>query len=346
MKILVSALEPSSNLHLKEILKHTQDLELKGIFDSSLGKPDFDTSKIAVMGFVDAMKKIRWFLNLAKEMVELAKDVDKVLLMDSSGFNLPLAKKIKKAYPDIEIIYYILPQIWVSRPKRVKKLERYCDKLLGILPFEEKYYSSDKYQYVGHPLLDEIEFNSVKRDRDTIAYLAGSRRAEIKALMPIYKELQKSLRTHKSILVIPPTFSDEDIKNIYGDLDKFEISRDTHQSLKEASFAYICSGTATLEAGLIGTPFVLTYIAKKVDFFIGKKIFKITQVGLANILLTHYNNTTLHNELLQDEVNVKNLIEEYLKMDYERFNAKAIELRDYLQYGSSKNVLDILLKTS
>jgi len=343
MKILVSALEPSSNLHLKEILKDNRHLELRGIFDSSLGNPDFDTSKIAIMGFVDAIKKIRWFLNLAKEMVELAKDVDKVLLMDSSGFNLPLAKKLKKAYPNIEIIYYILPQIWVSRPKRVVKLERYCDKLLGILPFEKKYYSIDKYQYVGHPLLDEIDFNSINRDKNTIAYLAGSRRAEIIALMPIYKELQQKLPKHKALLVIPPTFSNEDIDNLYGDLNNFEISRDTHTSLKEASFAYICSGTATLEAGLIGTPFVLTYIAKKVDFFIGKKIFKITQVGLANILLTHHNNTTLHNELLQNDVNVKNLIEEYLKMDYQKFEQKAKELREYLQYGSSKSVLEVIL---
>ena len=342
MKILVSALEPSSNLHLKEILKYTHNLELVGIFSRDLGEPNYDISQMAIMGFVDAIKKIRWFLNLANEMVKLAKDVDKILLMDSSGFNLPLAKKLKKRYPDKEIIYYILPQVWASRAKRVKKLEMYCDRLLGILPFEKEFYGS-KYQYVGHPLLDEIEFKPRDREKNSIAYLAGSRRGEIEALMPIYRELQKRLPHHKAIVVIPSSFSKEYIDEIYGDLDGFEISRDTHQTLKKVEFAYICSGTATLEAGLLQTPFVLTYIAKKIDFFIGKNILKIEQVGLANIILTYHNNTTLHNELLQEEVTVDNLIEEYLKMDYSKFADKAKELREYLEYGSSRRVLSLLL---
>ena len=111
MKLLVSALEPSSNLHLKEILKHTEGLELLGIFDKSLGSPLHDISEMAIMGVVDALKKLRWFFKVADEMVILAKDADKVLLMDSSGFNLPLAKKLKEAYPEKEVIYYILPQI-------------------------------------------------------------------------------------------------------------------------------------------------------------------------------------------------------------------------------------------
>ena len=105
MKLLVSALEPSSNLHLKEVLKHTEDLELLGIFDKSLGEPLHDISEMAIMGFVDALKKLRYFFKLADTMVELAKDADKVLLIDSSGFNLPLAKKIRKKYPNKEIIY-------------------------------------------------------------------------------------------------------------------------------------------------------------------------------------------------------------------------------------------------
>jgi len=344
MKILVSALEPSSNLHLKEIMKYKNNIELVGIFDRSLGTPNFDISQMAIMGFVDAIKKTRWFLKLANEMVKLAEDVDKVLLMDSSGFNLPLAKKIKQAYPEKEIIYYILPQVWASRVKRVKKLEKYCDKLLGILPFEKEFYNS-KYHYVGHPLLDEIYFEDIDiNNLNSIAYLAGSRRAEIKALMPIYKELQTKLPKHKAILVIPSSFSDNRIKELYGDINNFEISRDTHKTLKESKFAYICSGTATLEAGLIGTPFTLTYIAKKIDFFIGKNILKIEQVGLANIILTYYNNTTLHNELLQNDVNIKNLINEYNNMDYKKFEIKSKELRAYLRFGSSKRVLDILIE--
>jgi len=216
MKLLVSALEPSSNLHLREVLKQTQNIELLGIFDKSLGTPLYDISDMAIMGFVDAIKKLKWFLNLSNELVELAKDADKILLMDSSAFNIPLAKKLKKAYPQKEIIYYILPQVWASRPKRVKKLEKYCDKLLGILPFEIKYYQQ-KAKYVGHPLLDEIKVSN-QNQKGTITFMPGSRKSEINRLLPIFKEVREKLPQKRAILVIPPTFSDEKIESLYGDL--------------------------------------------------------------------------------------------------------------------------------
>jgi lipid-A-disaccharide synthase len=341
MKVLVSALEPSSNLHLEELLKHTNQLELLGIFDKSLGKPLYDISDMAIMGLVDALKKLRWFFKVADEMVELAKDVDKILLMDSSGFNLPLAKKLKKAYPEKEIIYYILPQVWASRPKRVKKLEQYCDKLLGILPFEKTFYSS-KMEYVGHPLLDEIKVQQ-DTDTNTIAFMPGSRKSEISKLLPIFKEVRKALSDKKALLIIPKKFSDEMIQLLYGDISEFEVHRETHQALSKSEFAFICSGTATLEAALIGTPFTLGYIAKKVDFFIGTKLLNIKQVGLANIILTNYNNTTLHNELLQEDVNVDNLLNEYYQTDRSLFAKKAHELKTYLSHGSSENVAKIIL---
>jgi len=337
MKLLVSALEPSSNLHLKEVLKDSNEIELLGIFDKSLGNPLYDISEMAIMGIVDAIKKLRWFFKVADEMVALAKDADKVLLMDSSGFNLPLAKKLKKAYPDKEIIYYILPQIWASRPQRAKKLELYCDKLLGILPFEIEYYSS-KAKYIGHPLLDEIQFTEENSQKEYISFMPGSRKSEITRLLPIFKELHKKINNKKALLIIPKSFSDEKINNLYGDISAFQIERDTHLALKKSEFAFICSGTATLEAALIGTPFTLAYIAKKVDFFIGTKILGIKQVGLANIILTHHNNTTLHNELLQEEVTVENLLKEYNEIDRTLFTKKAKELKNYLGHGSAKNI--------
>jgi lipid-A-disaccharide synthase len=345
MKLLVSALEPSSNLHLKEVLKHTKDVELLGIFDKNieLGTPMYDISEMAIMGIVDAIKKIRWFYKVADKMVELAEKADKVLLMDSSGFHLPLAKKLKQRYPDKEIIYYILPQVWASRPKRVKKLEAYCDRLLGILPFEIDYYPNGKAQYIGHPLLDEIKTH-YEGAEGTIAFMPGSRKGEISRLLPIFKEVRTKLSNKKALLIIPASFSDEKIADLYGDISMFEISRDTHSALSCSEFAFICSGTATLEAALIGTPFSLAYIAKKVDFFIGTKLLGITQVGLANIILTHYNGTTLHRELLQEEVTVENLLTEYKNTDRDIFTRKAEELKAYLKHGSSENVAEIIME--
>jgi lipid-A-disaccharide synthase len=342
MKLLISALEPSSNLHLKEVLKHTKDIELLGIFSKSLGEPLYDVSDMAIMGVVDAIKKLRWFFRVANEMVELAKEADKILLMDSSGFNLPLAKKLKIAYPNKEIIYYILPQVWASRPKRAKKIEQYCDKVLGILPFEVEYYKS-KAEYVGHPLLDEIQTTATIPPKGTVAFMPGSRRGEISRLLPIYREVQKRLSNKKAIIIIPKSFSNDKIQEFYGDLSKFEIARDTHKALAKSEFAFICSGTATLESALIGTPFTLNYIAKKIDFFIGKKILGIKQIGLANIILTNYNGTTLHKELLQDEVTVKSLLKEYYETDRTLFAKKAKELKEYLAHGSSKNVAKVII---
>ncbi|UFH58145.1 lipid-A-disaccharide synthase [Sulfurovum mangrovi] len=346
MKLLVSALEPSANLHLKEVLKHTEDVALMGIFEKSImqGTPLYDISQMAIMGFVDAIKKLRWFFKVADEMVELAKDADKVLLMDSSGFNLPLAKKLKEKYPEKEIIYYILPQVWASRPKRVEKLEKYCDRLLGILPFETSYYPSGKAEYVGHPLLDEIDvIRNDTRVKGVIAFLPGSRSSEIRKLMPIFLELRRRLGNDiHPLLVIPQSFSKQKIAKLYRGNREFEIVRDTHKALSRSEFAFICSGTATLEAALIGTPFTLAYIAKKIDYFIGKNLLNITQVGLANIILNRYNGTNLHNELLQEDVTVEKLLSEYRETDRTIFAQKAQELSAYLAHGSSKNVAQII----
>lgn len=346
MKILVSALETSANVHLKELTKHlNNNVKLYGIFDKSLGNPLYDLSSLAIMGFVDAVKRLPFFLNLKKEMVTLAKDVDKVLLIDSSGFNLPLAKAIKKKYPHKEIIYYILPQAWAWKKGRIKKLEKYCDKLYSILPFEQELYSDkSKIQYVGHPLLDEIHFFKERfEENDTIAFLPGSRKTEIKNLMPIYKEVAKELN-QKSILVIPSHFSQEYIKQVYGDISMFEISNDTHKTLQNASFGFVCSGTATLEASLIGTPFVLCYIAKKLDYAIGSRLVKLPYVGLANIFFNKMGKAPIHAELLQENVTVEALIKAFNNTPREVFLENSKELRNYLQHGSSQQVAKLLLQ--
>ena len=168
--------------------------------------------------------------------------------------------------------------------------------------------------------------------------MPGSRKSEITKLLPIFKEVRKKLSDKEAVLIIPKSFSDEKIEMLYGDISEFSIEKETHSALAKSEFAFICSGTATLEAALIGTPFTLSYIAKKVDYFIGTKLLNITQVGLANIILTNYNNTTLHKELLQEEVTVENLLKEYHETDRTIFVQKAKELRAYLGHGSSEGV--------
>ena len=345
MKLLVSAMEASSNIHLKELKKYLdEDIELVGVFDKELGNPLYDLTSLAIMGFVDALKKLRFFFQLRNELVELARDCDKVLLMDSSGFNLPLAKKLRETYPDKEIIYYILPQAWAWKKGRVKKLEAYCSKLCSIIPFESEIYNDkNKITYVGHPLLDEIkEFKTEFLETNKIAFMPGSRKTEITNLMPIFKELVKKIPNKEYILIIPAKFEENYIKKIYGDISEFSISRNTHETLKEAEYAFICSGTATLEAALIGTPFTLSYIAKKFDFFIGKMFVKLNFVGLANIFFEKMGKKPLHSEFLQEDVNVENLLNDYKNLDKKLFFENSKILREYLKNGSSQNVARII----
>lgn len=341
MKILVSALEHSANIHLKSLKKELDEsTEFVGIFDGELGNPIVDLRSLAIMGFVDVLKKIRFFFKLNAQMVDLAQDVDKVLLIDSSGFNLPLAKKIKKRYPDKEIIYYILPQAWAWKKKRIPVLAKTIDHLASILPFEKDYYPDNApIEYVGHPLLDQIEVFKEKLNPEIkkVLFMPGSRKGEISKLMPVFQQVRAELLVEAQI-AIPEYFSEKEREEVYGDLSNFEIVSDAHKALYEADFAFICSGTATLEASLIGTPFILSYIAKSLDYFIATKFVKIEEVGLSNIMFRKFNNRGIHPEFLQDEVTVENLLKSFRDYDVENFLDDSKKLREYLVSGSSKNV--------
>lgn len=345
MKLLVSALEHSANIHLASLKKELGDsAQMIGIFDKELGESIVDLRSLAIMGFVDAILKLRFFFKLASQMVELAKDADKILLIDSSGFNLPLAKKIKKKYPHKEIIYYILPQAWAWKPKRIPVLEKTIDHLASILPFEHDYYSKNApIEYVGHPLLDQISLfkESLDEKSGVVVFMPGSRKGEIKKLMPVFKEVAQKINK-SSVVVVPKHFSKEDIQELYGNLAGFKITHDAHNALFEADFAFICSGTATLEASLIGVPFVLSYIAKPLDYFIASRLIKLEFVGLANIMFSKFKNRPIHPEFIQDGVNVKNLLMVYETYDKSRFLSDSKELRGYLKNGSAASVAKII----
>ncbi len=340
MRLLVSALEHSANVHLRAVKKElSDDVRLIGIFDAELGTPLIDLRSLAIMGIVDALKKLRFFLRLKDEMLTLADSADKVLLIDSSGFNLPLAKAIKKRYPDKEIIYYILPQAWVWKKKRIPVLERTIDRLASILPFEKDHYTKDApIEYVGHPLLDEI--THLKTDLEgngKIVFMPGSRPSEITKLMPVFREVQKRI-DKPALIVIPHFFDEAKVNKLYGDISSFERTGDAHKALYESDFAFICSGTATLEASLIGIPFILVFIAKPFDYFLGSLLLKIDYAGLGNIMFTKFSDHALHPEFIQDAVTVENLLKSYDDYDSEQYFKDSKALKGYLQHGSSARV--------
>ncbi len=336
MKILVSALEPSANLHLEPILEGLGNVEILGIYDKKFGSPIYPSSDFAVMGIFDVLSKITLAKEALNDMIFLAKETDVILLIDSPAFNLPLAKSLKLNYPEKKIIYYILPKVWAWKKSRAKLVEKYCDKACSIFPFERDFFKNQLY--VGNPLLDEIKVFNDGTTKNQVAFLPGSRSGEIKRLFPVFKEVAREVDA-KKILIIPKFFDEKKIKDLYGDISGFEVSFDTHKSLANSDFAFICSGTATLESAIIGTPFVLAYKAREIDFFIGRKLVKLPYVGLANILLDFENKPALHKEFLQQEATCENLLNEFRTFDKEKFLKSSDEIKDILKYGSKQNII-------
>lgn len=336
-KILISALEPSANLHLSEILKN-QEFKICGIFDKNLDKNAiYDSKEFSAMGFFQVLPLILKAKRALDEMVELSFDCKKALLIDSPDFNILLAKKLKRANPGIKIIYYILPQVWAWREARARVVDKNCDYLASIWPFEQTYFKNATY--VGNPLLDEIkEDSSIKKEY--ISFLPGSRKNEIKSLMPTFKEVAKKIGDKKKYLVVAKNFKDD--LEIFGDISEFELIFDTYKALNSSHFAFICSGTATMEAALLGTPFVLCYKTSKIDYLIAKSVINLKHIGLANIIFDFLGEDELNKELIQSEVNVKNLLKAYENIDRTKFKMASKRLKEYLKFGSAKNLINLL----
>ena len=345
MKILVSALEASSNLHLIELSKHMENVEWLGIYEFANQAGCYTPKDFSVMGFGDVLKKIFFFKKVFKEMLQLAQEADQILLLDSSSFHIPLAKAIKKTYPDKKISYYILPQVWAWKAWRVKAIKKYFDELYGILPFEIELYGG-KASYIGHPLLDEIPRCKEKMNKEgSLVFMPGSRRGEIERIFPIFCQLAKHFEQEKCVLVVPEFFKSLNLEETYGrEIKNFELSFDANKALYEAKFAFICSGTATLQASLIGTPFILCYKTRMLDVWIARCFVKLNHIGLANILSLKSGGGEIHQELIQEKCTVHNLLKIYEDMDREKFFEDVQRIKAYLRFGSSERLAKALKK--
>ncbi|MBD5164287.1 lipid-A-disaccharide synthase [Helicobacter sp.] len=382
LKIFVSAIEYSANIHLANLVKSLQQARvpfvLYGIFDSALlhqrllesqtSSPNttdstnlfqsaYNPESFRVMGFVGILRLIPKFFKLKQELAQIALKCDIALFMDSSSFNIPLIQTIRKSLRNKSqkpphIIYYILPQVWAWKPKRAKILSEICDELWGILPFEKDFYpKTAQITYVGHPLLDAIPYSlDTPQESQKIAFMPGSRKSEIRALFPIFSQLAKTLKSQgkSAILIAPKVFEKCDLNAIYGDISAFEISFDTYLGLRQCAFAFVCSGTATLESTLLGIPTILAYKAKPLDYLIAKSLVKLNYIGLANIFLEFHvfnapkNNPNpaifpIHPEFLQKNVSVENLQNAYACFDYRHFFEQKKILFQYLAHGSAES---------
>ncbi len=233
-----------------------------------------------------------------------------IILIDFPDFNLRLAKKLKKQ--GFKIFYYISPQVWAWRKKRINIIKRTIDKMMVIFPFEKEFYKKEGVDsiFVGHPLVNTInskltvQNTTSDKDKKQIAFLPGSRENEVKNHLPVMIETKKRLQGEnlEFILIRHPHLP----KKIFLAAKKEGIrieSSHKYKYLAQTDIAVSSSGTATLELALTGIPTVVIYKTNFLSWIVLKSIVKIDFISIVNILAKE----EIFPELLQSEANSKNI---------------------------------------
>lgn len=339
MKIFVSTGEVSGDLHLsylvKNILKIDSTVKFYGVageYSENEGVEIVqDIRDLAVMGFVEALKKYRFLKKKATEYLDFIKKskMDKVILVDYGGFNLEFLKLLKKEIPQVEVYYYIPPKLWIWGEKRIKKL-KLADHIMVIFPWEVDFYK--KYDvdavYYGNPFTEK--YLIVEDREDKILLLPGSRKGEIKTLMPILLEVVEKQQDKKFILKLHNKKSLEWIsENLlkYKNLE-IETEKKLQDIVKDCDIAIAASGTVTLELSLMGVPTIVIYKTNLINAFIAKKILKLKFVSLPNLTL----NREVYPELLQEKCNSNDIIFNLnlLKSKKEKLDEEIKKIREKL----------------
>lgn len=273
----------------------------------------------AVMGIVEVVSKLR---KIGKNLSLCKRDIsdwnpDVVILIDYPGFNLRVAKFAKER--GFRTFYYIPPKVWARGESRVEKLKKYIDRVYVIFPFEHEYFANHNLNtiYYGNPLLDSIlsdkamhesrsEF--LKRnnldERPSLALLAGSRKHEIKYLLPKMRVLENEYKDYQLLLAGAPSVdADYYRKFLSGSRIKLIFS-ETYSILRHSQVAVLSSGTASLEAAIIGTPQIVCYGLNPLTAYIAKFIIKVKYASLVNLILGR----ELVKELLQWNCTPENII--------------------------------------
>ncbi len=311
--------EASGDLHAANLIKELSLLDagttFQGFGGERMQKEGLELTKhykeMAFMGFWEVLMNLsdirKNFKKAKKELIEFKSDV--LVLVDYPGFNMRMARFAKKH--NIKVVYYITPQVWAWKESRVKKLKKYVDLLLPILPFESSFFAKHgiDINYVGHPLLDalkDLDSRKIESEKPIIAILPGSRKQEIASSLPIMMEVAKSFENYQFIIAGAPSISQDFYRYITQDSYMPVISNQTHALLKECKAAIVTSGTATLEAAILKVPQVVCYKTSSISYFLAKLLVKVKFIALVNLIC----DKEVVKELIQDDFNADNLVYE------------------------------------
>ena len=250
-----------------------------------------------VLGLWEVIKHYGYF---RKQFHETLREIesskpDAVVLIDYPGFNLRLARALRKKLPRQKIIYYISPQVWAWNRGRIKKMARWLDLMLCIFPFEADLYNESGLRtiFVGHPMIERLRDHKVdiQRDPNLVGFFPGSRAREIRKIFPILIETAQQLRRSKQDLRFQVGAASEELA---GQMEKMFDSQDRHlfeikfgqtaELMQRAFVGIVASGSATLEAAYFRMPFVLVYKVAWPTYFAGRLLVKVKYLGMPNVL--------------------------------------------------------------
>jgi len=300
-RIFLVAGEASGDLHGASLIRALQKalpaVQCEGLGGHRMAEAGMalrhDLAGEAVMGFSEV---VRAFASIRRVFVETAAYLEQtrpeaLVLIDYPGFNMRLGKRAKKM--GIPVIYYISPQVWAWKKRRVHTIAAMVEKMLVILPFEEKLYTDIGVDctYVGHPLLDHIarvETTGQYSGDLVIGLLPGSREQEVKRLLGTMIEVAQGIRQTRPEARFVVACADEarerQVRALAGDFPIETAVGATYEVLDAAHFCLVASGTATLETALFGVPMVILYKVSPLSYWIARRVVDVAHIGLVNIL--------------------------------------------------------------
>ena len=350
-KIYIVAGEPSGDILGDQLIKSLQTKFDSPIFNGVGGEKMqsnnfrslFDMSHISIFGIFPVIKKLFFLLrkinDVVNDIVQIKPDI--IILFDSPDFNHRVAKKVKRYLPDIPIICYVAPTVWAWRHGRAKKMSKYFNYLLSVIPFEVNFFEKYglKTTYVGHPFIEKVkkiddknfsnQLDLLNGDK-TIIFLPGSRRSEIERHSPIMSQAIEYLRSQDlkiNILIATGHKQLNQIREYFPDIKVITDDNEKYSLFKIADFACAASGTVTLELGLTETPTIVIYKMDKFTWFFISRMVKVKFVSLVNLILGRESSK----ELLQDNYTKENLIDEINKLllDSEIQKKQIEDLREF-----------------
>lgn len=307
MRFLISAGEASGELYGAGIMdalgRRVPGAEFFGVGGQRMRDGGFETvvdaHDISVVGLAEVVTHLpkirREFKRLVAEAA--ARRPDAAILIDFPDFNLRLAGELHRL--KIPVVYYVSPQLWAWRQGRIKQVRKYVRKMLVIFPFEEQFYRERGVdaEYVGHPLADE-SLPAISRERFAaennldpakrwVTLLPGSRRKEVLLNIGGVLTSAKLLHTPEIEFVLPVASSldPEWMKKVVSGTDvKIAQVRDARSALLHSRVGIVASGTATVEAALIGTPFVVIYRVSPLTYALGRRLVKLKRFAMPNLI--------------------------------------------------------------